>query len=213
MTRKSLEAKETRRRVSAVQHPKVLVLLHRVLNLPVPENCVIDAGNHILRNMKQSAKPKQPSAMVVERLAITRTVAGRQETSPRSHSIQRKWISQALQNKSSMMKKETVTVNSQHMLSLKHSKPQQELLIQFGIRKDFHSIDKKVTLKLDTGADVNAFNRTTFQKLFPDVELQPSTVVLENFDKTMVKLMGTFKCFLRWKGKIYRIQAGRSDGL
>ena len=95
MTRKSLEAKETRRRVSAVQHPKVLVLLHRVLNLPVPENCVIDTGNHTLRNMKQSAKPKQPSAIVVGRLAITRTVAGRQETSPRSHSIQRKCISQA----------------------------------------------------------------------------------------------------------------------
>ena len=107
MTRKSLEAKETRRRVSAVQHLKVLVLFHRVLNLPVPENCVIDAENHTLRNMKQSAKPKQPSAMVVGRMAITRTVAGRQETSPRSCSIQRRCISQALQNKSSMIKKET----------------------------------------------------------------------------------------------------------
>ena len=108
MTRKSLEAKETRRRVSAVQHPKVLVLLHRVLNLLVSENCVIDAGNHTLRNMKQSAKPKQPSAnVVVEKLVITRTVARRQETSPRSHSMQRRCISQALQNKSSMMKKET----------------------------------------------------------------------------------------------------------
>ena len=97
------------------------------------------------------------------------------------------------------------------MLSTKHSKPQQELLIQFGIRKDFHSIDKKVTLKLDTGADVNVFNRTTFQKLFPDVVLQPSTIVLENFDKTMVKPMGTFKCFLHWKGKVYRIQAEVMD--
>ena len=104
-----------------------------------------------------------------------------------------------------------VTVSSQHMLSMKHSKPQQELLIQFGIGKDFHSIDKKVTLKLDTGADVNAFNRTTFWKLFPDVVLQPSTVVLENFDKTMVKPMGTFRCFLHWKGKIYRIQAEVMD--
>ena len=64
---------------------------------------------------------------------------------------------------------------------------------------------------MDTGADVNTFNRTTFQKLFPDVELQPSTVVLENFDKTMVKLMGTFKCFLCWEGKIYRIQAEVMD--
>ena len=104
-----------------------------------------------------------------------------------------------------------VTVSSQHMLSMKHSKPQQELLIQFGIGKDFHSIDKKVTLKLDTGADVNAFNQTTFWKLFPDVVLQPSTVVLENFDKTMVKPMGTFKCFLCWKGKVYRIQAEVMD--
>ena len=107
MTRKSLETKETRRRVSAVQHPKVLVLLHRVLNLPVLENCVIDAGNHTLRNTKQSAKPKQPRAMVVEKLVITRTVVKRQETSPRSHSMQRRCISQALQNKSSVMKKET----------------------------------------------------------------------------------------------------------
>ena len=96
MTRKNLEAKETRRRVSAVQHPKVLVLHHRVLNPTVLEDCVIDAENHTLRNMKQSARPKQPSAMVVVRLVITRTIARRQETSPRSHSIQRRCISQAL---------------------------------------------------------------------------------------------------------------------
>ena len=75
----------------------------------------------------------------------------------------------------------------------------------------YNSSAKKVTLKLDTGADVNAFNRTTFQKLFPDVELQPSTILLDNFDKTMVKLMGTFKCFLQWKCKIYRIQAEVMD--
>ena len=107
MTRKSLEAKETRRRVSAVQHPKVLVLHHRALNPPVLEDCFIDAGSHTLRNMRQSARPKQPSAMVVVRLVITRTVARRQGTSPRNHSIQRRCISQALQNKSSMIRKET----------------------------------------------------------------------------------------------------------
>ena len=59
MTRKSLEAKETRKRVSPVQHPKVLVLHHRVINPPVLEDFVIDAENRTLRNMKQ------PSAMVV----------------------------------------------------------------------------------------------------------------------------------------------------
>ena len=106
MTRKGLGAKKTRRRVSAVQYPKVLVLHHRALNLPVLEDCVINAGSRTLRNTKQSAKPKQPSAMVVEKLVITRTVAKRQGTSPTSHSIQRRYISQASQTKSSMMKKE-----------------------------------------------------------------------------------------------------------
>ena len=75
----------------------------------------------------------------------------------------------------------------------------------------FHSIDKKVTLKLDTGADVNAFNRKTFYELFPDVQLQPSTVILANFNKLMMKRMGAFKCFLHWKGKVYRIQAEVMD--
>ena len=97
------------------------------------------------------------------------------------------------------------------MLSVKNPKPQQELLVQFGIGKDFHSIDQKVTLKLDTGADVNAFNKKTFYELFPDVQLQPSTVILENFDELMMKPMETFKCFLRWKGKVYRIQAEVMD--
>ena len=45
--------------------------------------------------------------MVVERLAITRTVVKRQETSPRSHSMPRRCISQVLQNRSSMIKKKT----------------------------------------------------------------------------------------------------------
>ena len=29
-------------------------------------------------------------------------------------------------------------------------------------------------------------------------------VVLENFDKTLIRPIGSFKCFLRWKGKVYR---------
>ena len=203
MTRKSLEAKETRRRVSAVQHPKVLVLLHWVLNLPVPENCVINAGNNTLRNMKQSAKPKQPSAMVVGRLAITRTVAGRQETSPRSCSIQRRCISQALQNKSSMMNKETeslLAVNTCYPWSIQNHNKNYSSNLASG------RTSTPLTRRLSW-----SFNRTTFRKLFPDVVLQPSTVVLENFDKTMVKPMGTFRCFLRWKGKVYRIQAEVMD--
>ena len=47
------------------------------------------------------------------------------------------------------------------MLSSVNSKAQKELLVQFGIGTDLNTIDKKVTLKLDTKTDINA---TNFQK-------------------------------------------------
>ena len=56
-----------------------------------------------------------------------------------------------------------------------------------------------------TGADVNALNGKTFKKLFPDQELSNTSVILKNFDNTCVKPLGTFKCFLRWKGQQYRV--------
>ena len=212
MTRRNPGVKEVRRKVSAHRHQGILVPHCRILNPPVLGNCVIDAESLTLKNMRLSAKPKQPSAMVLERLVITRSVVKRLETFPRSHITLTRCISQVLQNRSTMMRRETrVTVSSQHMLSVKNPKPQQELLAQFSIGKNFHSIDKRVTLKFDTGADVNAFNRKTFYELFPDVQLQPSTVILENFDKSMMKPTGTFKCFLHWKGKVYRIQAEVMD--
>ena len=208
MTRKNLEAKETRRRVSAVQHPKVLVLHHRVLNPTVLEDCVIDAENHTLRNMKAVCKAKTAKCNGCGEIGHYKNYCKKAGNFPKKPQHTKKMhITGIVEQEFYDEEGNRATVSSQHMPSMKHSKPQQELLVQFGIGKDFHSIDKKVTLKLDTGADVNAFNQTTFQKLFPDVVLQPSTIVLENFDKTMMKLMGTFKCFLRWKGKAYRIQA------
>ena len=66
------------------------------------------------------------------------------------------------------------------------------------------SIDRKLPLKLDTGSDVNAINKKTFQKLFPDAKLTPSSNVLQNFDSSCITPMGTFTTFLRWKGNVYR---------
>ena len=67
------------------------------------------------------------------------------------------------------------------------------------------TVNSKVILKIDTGADVNALNRSTFKSLFPQVQLQPSNVILKNFDATSIRPLGQFKCFLHWKGKYYRI--------
>ena len=66
-------------------------------------------------------------------------------------------------------------------------------------------------LKLDTGADVNSINRKTYEKLFSDAELTPSSAILENFDKSLVRPLGKFKCFLRWKKKFYRIDVEVMD--
>lgn len=45
------------------------------------------------------------------------------------------------------------------MLSSVNSKAQKELLVQFGILTDLNTIDKKVTLKLDTKTDINATDK------------------------------------------------------
>ena len=59
---------------------------------------------------------------------------------------------------------------------------------------------------MDTGADANAINKKTFDQLFPEVELEESTFILKNFDKRLIKPIGSFRCFLRWKGHKYRVQ-------
>ena len=82
--------------------------------------------------------------------------------------------------------------------------PSQALVIEFGCGMKATSIDRKLPLKLDTGSDVNAINRKTFQKLFLDAKLTPSSNVLQNFDSSCITPMGTFTTFLRWKGNVYR---------
>ena len=80
------------------------------------------------------------------------------------------------------------------------------IMIEFGCGLTPVSFDRKLTLQADTGADMNAINKKTFIELFPDVELEESTQILQNFDKRLIKLIGSFRCFLRWKGHKYRVK-------
>ena len=96
-----------------------------------------------------------------------------------------------------------MTLAEINMLSSKFN-PTQALVIEFGCGMKPTSIDRKLPLKLDTGSAVNAISRKTFQKLFPDAKLTPSTNVLQNFDSSCITPMGTFTTFLRWKGNVYR---------
>ena len=93
---------------------------------------------------------------------------------------------------------------SMHVLSgTSNDKP---IMIEFGCGLTPLSFDRKLTLQVDTGADANAINKKTFNEVFPDVELEESTYVLQNFDKKLIKPIGSFRCFLRWKGHKYRVK-------
>ena len=80
------------------------------------------------------------------------------------------------------------------------------IMIEFGCGLTPLSFDRKLTLQADTGADMNAINKKTFIELFSDVELEESTQILQNFDKRLIKPIGSFRCFLRWKGHKYRVK-------
>ena len=93
---------------------------------------------------------------------------------------------------------------SMHVLSgTSNDKP---IMIEFGCGLTPLSFDRKLTLQVDTGADANAINKKTFNEVFPDVELEESTYMLQNFDKRLIKPIGSFRCFLRWKGHKYRVK-------
>ena len=95
-------------------------------------------------------------------------------------------------------------LKSMHVLSGTSSdKP---IMIEFGCGLTPLSFDRKLTLQADTGADANAINKKTFNEVFPDVELEESTYVLQSFDKRLIKPIGSFRCFLRWKGHKYRVK-------
>ena len=62
-----------------------------------------------------------------------------------------------------------------------------------------------ILLKVDTGADVNLLNSTTFDWVIGNRSiLQPSTLEMESYGSSRVEVLGKFCAFLRWKGKIYR---------
>ena len=97
-----------------------------------------------------------------------------------------------------------VQIAQQHVISTQNSK--NDVMVEFGAGLTSNSIDRKLLLKADTGSDVNAINYETFQALFPGVELQSSNLLQENFDKSLMSPIGNFRCFLRWKSKLYRVK-------
>ena len=69
----------------------------------------------------------------------------------------------------------------------------------------WNSLDKTVTLKVDTGTDKNVMNEWAYmQKPIQGVQLKPHSIILESFGNTDVEAIGKFTSFLHCKGKVYR---------
>ena len=146
------------------------------------EKCCRKAGNF----------PKKPHTMI------------RQQHIAASEGTSREGLDFYDEDGNQRVEKQMYMLYTKEKSSPRHINPQNDLLIEFGIGKQVNSINDKVILKIDTGADVNTLNRKTFHRLFPDIQLRTSSVILKNFDSTYIQPPGTFKCFLRWKGKRYR---------
>ena len=62
-----------------------------------------------------------------------------------------------------------------------------------------------ILLKIDTGADVNLLNSTTFDWVIGNRSiLQPLTLEMENYSSSRIVVLRKSFPFVRWKGKIYR---------
>ena len=92
-----------------------------------------------------------------------------------------------------------------HMLQTMSTKVQKipeksKLMLEFPIRLHYKHIDQKILFKVDTGSNISL---GTFQRLFPNQQLDRSTLILENYGNSPVSIIGKFKAFIQWKGKVF----------
>ena len=56
-----------------------------------------------------------------------------------------------------------------------------KLLLEFPIRFHYKDLSQKVLHKVDTGSDINCISLGTFQRLFPNKQLNRSILLLDNY--------------------------------
>ena len=78
-----------------------------------------------------------------------------------------------------------------------------KLLLEIPTGLHYKDLNQKVLLKVDTGSDNNSISLATFHKVFPNKELNRSTLLLENYGNSPVTIIGKFMAFTRWKGKVF----------
>ena len=82
----------------------------------------------------------------------------------------------------------------------------QEKHLKFPIDVDVRgSYKHHLIVRVDTGADVNCMNETTFRKLFPKVQLNVCPYKIQNFGNSTadISILGQLQTYLQFKGKKY----------
>ena len=88
-----------------------------------------------------------------------------------------------------------------HMLQTMSTKVQKipeksKLMLEFPIRLYYKNPDEKILLKVDTGSNINCISLGTFQRLFPNQQLDRSMLILENYGISPVSIIGKFKALI-----------------
>ena len=95
-----------------------------------------------------------------------------------------------------------------HMLQTMSTKLQKipeksKLMLEFLIRLYYKDLNQNILLKVDTGSNINSISLGTFQRLFPNQQLDRSMLLVENYGNSSMSIIGKFKAFIRWKGKVF----------
>ena len=76
-------------------------------------------------------------------------------------------------------------------------------MIEFLIGLHYKDLNQKIMLIVDMGPDINCISLGIFQRLFPHQPLTKTTLLLKNYGNSPVSIIGKFKAFIHWKGKIF----------
>ena len=95
-----------------------------------------------------------------------------------------------------------------HMLQTMSTKSQKipersKLMLELPIKLHYKNLNPKVLLKVDTGSSINCISLGTFQRLFPNKQLNRPMLLLEKYGNSPVSIIGRFTAFIRWKEKVF----------
>ena len=136
-------------------HPNIQIAIHsQSLLQQIQTELATDVKLHTQEVTRKYAKHSGQNVVIAKKLVTMKNAAERQAIFQRNKCTSPAQVPQEYWDEDGKLYREV------HMLPAPSKK---DLLIQFDIGKEINSVNSKVILKIDTGADMNALNRSTFK--------------------------------------------------